>query len=42
MEYNEQFLKDFNYMQDKYIFMSEYKITVDEVKEALKQIHGLL
>jgi len=38
MEYNEEFLKDFNYMQDKYIYNSEYRISVDEVKEALNQI----
>lgn len=42
MEFDEQFLKDFSYMQDKYIFMSEYKIRVDEVKRTLKKIQDKL
>ena len=38
MKYDKEFLNDFNYMQDKYIYNSEYRINIDEVKEALNQI----
>ena len=39
-EYNENILKAFKLMQDKYIFKDEYRITIDEVKNILKEIYN--
>jgi predicted nucleotidyltransferase component of viral defense system len=39
MEYNDDFLKAFKLMQNKYIFQNEYKLSIEQVKEALKKIH---
>ena len=38
MEYNDDFLKAFKLMQDKYIFKDEYRITIEDVKEVLNEV----
>lgn len=38
MEYNDDLLKAFKLMQDKYIFKDEYRITMEETKEILNEI----
>ena len=38
-EYNEDILKAFKLMQDKYIFKEEYKFSIEQVKETLNEIH---
>jgi hypothetical protein len=40
MEYNDDLLKAFKLMQDKYIFKDEYKVSIEQVKEVLKKIHN--
>lgn len=42
MEYNEEFLKSFKLMQDKYIFKEEYRIEIEKVKKILKEIKDKL
>ena len=37
-EYDEELLKAFKLMQDKYIFKDEYRITIEEAKKVLKEI----
>lgn len=37
-EYNENILKAFKLMQDKYIFKDEYRITIEEAKKVLREI----
>lgn len=37
-EYNEEFLKAFKLMQNKYIFKDEYRITIEDVKKILNKI----
>lgn len=37
-EYNDDLLKAFKLMQDKYIFKDEYRITIEEAKKVLKEI----
>ena len=37
-EYNDDLLKAFKLMQDKYIFKDEYKITIEEVNDVLNEI----
>lgn len=38
MEYNEDLLKAFKLMQDKYIFKEEYSITIGETRNVLNEI----
>lgn len=38
MDYNEELLKAFKLMQDKYIFKDEYRITIEEVIKVLNEI----
>ena len=40
MEYNEEFLKAFKLMQNKYIFKDEYRISIEDVKNTLKEIYN--
>lgn len=37
-KYNDDLLKAFKLMQDKYIFKAEYKITIEDIKNVLNQI----
>lgn len=37
-EYNDDMLKAFKLMQDKYIFKDEYRITIEEAKDVLNEI----
>ena len=37
-EYNDDLLKAFKLMQDKYIFKDEYRITIEETQKALNEI----
>lgn len=39
IEYNEELLKAFKLMQDKYIFKDEYRITMEDAKEVLDEIN---
>ena len=41
-EFNSEIEKAFESMQDKYIYNSEYRISIAKVKETLKQIQGKL
>lgn len=38
MNFDEKFIKDFRYMQSKYIFKEEYKITIDDIVKTLSEI----
>ena len=37
-EYNDDHLKAFKLMQDKYIFKDEYRITIEETQKILNEI----
>jgi predicted nucleotidyltransferase component of viral defense system len=42
MEYNDDLLKAFKLMQDKYIFKDEYRITMEESKEVLNELKDMI
>ena len=40
LEFNDELIKEFENMQNKYVLNDKYKININEVKEILKQIYN--
>ena len=40
LEFNNKLIRAFENMQDKYVLNDKYRITIDEVKTILKEIHS--
>ncbi len=42
LQFNEDLIKEFEKMQGKYVLSTQYKVSIDEVKNILKEIHNKL
>ena len=42
LQFNEDLIKEFEKMQGKYVLSTQYKVSIDDVKNILKEIHNKL